>query len=69
MCLYVSEILNKTILCFNRILNFVVNIRDGKTYEQKNTKRSYSECSTDRQGNEKYGREKKRCDKGSNEKV
>lgn len=39
------KFLKRTLLCLNRILDFVVNIRDRKNYEQKNIQQSYPEYS------------------------
>lgn len=60
LCVCVCKILSKTLLCFNRIFNIAVNIRGWKNYEQKNTQRSYPDCSRERQRNEIYGREGQR---------
>ena len=54
----------KTLLCFNKMLHFVVNIRDRKSCEERNTQRSPLECNTERQRNEKHVRERKKHHKG-----
>ena len=46
------------------MLHFVVNIRDRKSCEQRNTQRSSPECNTERQRNEKHVRERKKHHKG-----
>lgn len=58
VCLCVCKILNKTLLCFNRILNFVVNIRETGRLMNRKILKGLTQNVAQRNKEMKYGRER-----------